>query len=634
MPTITKNQAGVVPPNSSTDKAIVAFNGTTGGVVQNTPATVDPATGNINTPGSATATSFVGPLTGNASTATSATTAGSATNFSGALGGDVTGTQGATVVSTVGGSSAANVNTATALIVGNKTANTLLAGPTTGAAAAATFRALVNADLPAKLLGSDIYTVGANQFYTTIQSALTAFGNAAATADVKKAGTFLIEGGNYDEALTIPQGRIINIIPLGTVVLGDGAGANWASTTPRSVTFTANVADVFASDIKPALNIFPIAGCDTTSTFIMESGCFRISGNLNIAGDGLSHTINLSSTRIDGTVTKTAAGLTNLQAYRTYFVGAINAGTSTVLERAYDCQFDSLVTIDSCNMLANCEIKAGMTVNAAVNNLPPSGWFFTTFTGTFTGPAASLKLDPVSDYFFITNGATLAGGATKVLISSIPALNTKYPPTTSADWSVVPTTAQGALDTLATSGVVKAQAANLVLAGPASGAAAVPTLRALVAADINTIASTKLTTDTTANSNVSPGPTALTSYTVPASTLAINGNALRALAFGQCAANGNAKQIIMVLGSTTIFDSGSIVLNGDDWMIEAEIIRTGASAEKAIVKFHTASNLMGPIVKYTSLAEDLTTGLALKCTGTANSNADITQQGLKVILEP
>ena len=56
-----------------------------------------------------------GNLTGNATTATSATTAGSATNFTGPLAGDVTGTQGATVVSFVGGQSAANVAAATTL---------------------------------------------------------------------------------------------------------------------------------------------------------------------------------------------------------------------------------------------------------------------------------------------------------------------------------------------------------------------------------------------------------------------------------------------------------------------------------------------------------------------------------------
>lgn len=72
-------------------------------------------------------TFFAGPTTGGAATPTfraivagdvptlNQNTSGSAASFTGSLVGDVTGTQGATVVSTVGGSSAANVNTATGL---------------------------------------------------------------------------------------------------------------------------------------------------------------------------------------------------------------------------------------------------------------------------------------------------------------------------------------------------------------------------------------------------------------------------------------------------------------------------------------------------------------------------------------
>ncbi len=52
---------------------------------------------------------FAGNLTGNADTATTATKAGSATSFTGDLGGDVTGKQGSTVVSLVGGQAATDV---------------------------------------------------------------------------------------------------------------------------------------------------------------------------------------------------------------------------------------------------------------------------------------------------------------------------------------------------------------------------------------------------------------------------------------------------------------------------------------------------------------------------------------------
>lgn len=58
-----------------------------------------------------------------------------------------------------------------------------------------------------------------------------------------------------------------------------------------------------------------------------------------------------------------------------------------------------------------------------------------------------------------------------------------YPPTTSSDWNTVPTTTRGGLDTLATSGVVKSQTQNLVLASP-NGSSGLPSFRALVAGDL------------------------------------------------------------------------------------------------------------------------------------------------------
>ncbi len=69
---------------------------------------------------------FTGNLSGKATSAGSASQAGNATNFSGALAGDVHGTQGATVVGKVGGQSATNV--ASAVIAANAATSTNTAG--------------------------------------------------------------------------------------------------------------------------------------------------------------------------------------------------------------------------------------------------------------------------------------------------------------------------------------------------------------------------------------------------------------------------------------------------------------------------------------------------------------------------
>lgn len=77
--------------------------------------------------------------------------------------GDVSATGPGVVVATVnsvGGQSAANIATATTLVTGNKTANTVLAGPTSGAAAPATFRALVGADFTGSFTTGSVIFAG------------------------------------------------------------------------------------------------------------------------------------------------------------------------------------------------------------------------------------------------------------------------------------------------------------------------------------------------------------------------------------------------------------------------------------------------------------------------------------------
>lgn len=64
-----------------------------------------------------------------------------------------------------------------------------------------------------------------------------------------------------------------------------------------------------------------------------------------------------------------------------------------------------------------------------------------------------------------------------------------YTPTTSGDWNSVPLSIKAGVDTLATSGIVKSQTTNKVLASP-SGSSGVPSFRALVAADIPIISLT------------------------------------------------------------------------------------------------------------------------------------------------
>ncbi|MGP8202034.1 MAG: tail fiber domain-containing protein [Limisphaerales bacterium] len=115
-------------------------------------------------------------LSGNATTATSATTAANATtanNFSGALSGDVTGTQGATVVANVGGQSAANVgsgaNAANSATSAN-TASTIVERDSNGNFSAGNITLANNLYLPATTASSGIIYFGGSPYLHTFGS--------------------------------------------------------------------------------------------------------------------------------------------------------------------------------------------------------------------------------------------------------------------------------------------------------------------------------------------------------------------------------------------------------------------------------------------------------------------------------
>ena len=130
--------------------------------------------------------SFSGALNGNATTAT---TAGSATNFSGSLDGDVTGTQGLTEVASVGGVNAANVAAGADLANGSTNANT--AGSVVRRDASGNFSAgTITANLAGNatnftsaLAGEVTGTQGATTIAATTVTgkALTGFNSAAGT---------------------------------------------------------------------------------------------------------------------------------------------------------------------------------------------------------------------------------------------------------------------------------------------------------------------------------------------------------------------------------------------------------------------------------------------------------------------
>lgn len=124
--------------------------------------------------------------------------------------------------------------------------------------------------------------------------------------------------------------------------------------------------------------------------------------------------------------------------------------------------------------------------------------------------------------------------------------------------------------------------------------------------------------------------TNLLAYAVPAHVMTNSNDRLKFRASGRFAATSNAKQVKVVLGSQTLFDSGSQVANTGAWVVEGEIIRTGNTAQSCNATFHGGTNT----AFITESALDLvqTNGIVttLKITGTAAGDGDITNRTMIV----
>lgn len=128
--------------------------------------------------------------------------------------------------------------------------------------------------------------------------------------------------------------------------------------------------------------------------------------------------------------------------------------------------------------------------------------------GGVQNPSLSMFNSEMSAITIGANCTFSASGGTYTTISGTPssfASNSPFTVNTSGDWAVVPNKVDTALDRLATAGIVKSQAINLVLASPGTGSAGVPTFRSLVIADLpGSIPYSKLSlTGTIVNADIS-----------------------------------------------------------------------------------------------------------------------------------
>lgn len=170
-------------------------------------------------------------------------------------------------------------------------------------------------------------------------------------------------------------------------------------------------------------------------------------------------------------------------------------------------KFYGTVTIDAGSELDSLETYFGSTsiiTNNGTIHSWASNWGNTTALALNAGSTSRFR----GDTFFLK--PVLTGSPTVLYQGFI-----GYAPLTSNNWNTVPSFLGDALDTLATSGVVKSQSANLVLASP-NGSSGLPSFRSLVSADIPSLSAIYLPlSGGTMSGIINMGSNKITSVTDP-----------------------------------------------------------------------------------------------------------------------
>jgi len=352
-----------------------------------------------------------GNLTGNATSATSAT---NATNFTGSLVGDATGTQGATVVSTVGGQTAANVaagavlaNAATAA----NTTSTIVKRDSVGNFSAGT----ITASLIGNVTGNVTGNLTGNATSATSATTATNF-SGSLVGDVT--------GNQTTTVVTSVGGQTAANVAAGAVLANAATAVNTASTIVRrdgSNNFAAGT--ITASLVGAAsLNVLKI-GDSMTGSLTMPAG--------TTANPSIQFTGSVD-TGITAQTANTLSFDTNGTERMNISTTAINTIAALVVKNVYANQATQIFAATGNNqtvvvtsgisllLLTHTANRTGLTID-----FPPSpidGQIFTIMLGTTN-----------SITFTALAGGT--GGAT--IISPLTGLNPASAPTATANGNAV-----------------------------------------------------------------------------------------------------------------------------------------------------------------------------------------------------
>ncbi len=300
--------------------------------------------------------------------------------------------------------------------------------------------------------------------FLTIQGAVNAFPAPADAAQELRRCVVVVAGGKYDEDVALGPARRWDFVALGPVILGDGALANFASTTPRNVTWTVDQASEFGS-CRPALSMIgALWGGSGESTHIDYCTGWRISGNLTVtdtgAGGGTSHELHLGSVRIDGNLVQTGAArgrcntwLTRVKVAGIYDMPRVAHGGQ--LWKADQCVFDSTVHVEYMGRAELTYFGGAFTLDVGYISpvQEPAGFMQCDFAGGVNVTnAVATRMDGTTWRRWDQQAVVDVGVTGRTLIDAALASQTGYTPAAPANWvGPVPTTASAAIDRIAAS---------------------------------------------------------------------------------------------------------------------------------------------------------------------------------------
>jgi len=268
---------------------------------------------------------------------------------------------------------------------------------------------------------TDSYTEdGSERFpWKTIQGALSNITQPSSGAtELAQRDVILIYAGRYDESLSVGINISVSLIGIGPVVLGDGVGTYYASTTPRDITI--NFDDT--QDYGERRQTFYIGTLtpSTTSTTHPSYGCgFIVSGDINWSGGASSSKeFHANQLKVIGDMDGSGnAGNLNMFLRDCMFDAAfdMDASAGNLLE-AQNCEFDETIEVASYGRLVQCEISNGID-GTFTDYIPPGGLIDCKWKGGNISGSGGHPMDSETYSSFLDNGGTFTGGGTVTLLS-------------------------------------------------------------------------------------------------------------------------------------------------------------------------------------------------------------------------